>query len=88
LSFEEAAPLFCPGITAYSAVKRAEIRMGQKVAVIGIGGVGHMSLQIAKLAGAEVTGVDLSKDKLDLALELGANDAILATDLPRKGRSR
>ena len=84
LGFEEAAPLFCPGITGYSSVKRAGIRMGQKVCVIGIGGVGHMSLQFAKLAGADVTAVDLTKDKLDLALELGADNAILASDLPAK----
>jgi len=84
LGFEEAASLFCPGITAYSAVKRAGIRMGQKVAVIGIGGVGHMSLQIAKLAGAEVTAVDVSRDKLDLALELGAENAVLASELGKK----
>jgi propanol-preferring alcohol dehydrogenase len=84
LGFEEAAPLFCPGITAYSAVKRAGIRMGQRVAVIGIGGVGHLSLQFAKLAGAEVTAVDVSRNKLDLALDLGAKNAVLASEFGKQ----
>lgn len=80
LGFEEAAPLFCPGVTAYRAVKRAEVRPGYKVAVIGIGGVGHMSLQFAKLAGAEITAVDKFKEQLELALELGAENAVLARE--------
>jgi propanol-preferring alcohol dehydrogenase len=84
LGFEEAAPLFCPGITGYSSVKRAKIGLGQKVAVIGIGGVGHMSLQFAKLAGADVTAIDVSKEKLDLALELGAENAIPASEVEKK----
>jgi len=45
LGFEEAAPLFCPGVTAFRAVKRAGVRSGMKVAIIGIGGVGHMSVK-------------------------------------------
>ena len=73
LGFEESASLFCPGITAYHAVKRANIREGQKVAVIGIGGVGHMSLQFAKLAGAETVAVDRSQEKLKLASDIGAD---------------
>ena len=61
LSDQEAAPLFCPGVTAYRAVKRAGVRMGDKVVVMGVGGVGHLSLQFAKLAGAEVIAVDESR---------------------------
>lgn len=72
LGFEEAAPLFCPGVTAYRAVRKAGIAFGQRVAVIGVGGVGHMSLQFAKLAGAEVTAVDISEANLKIAHELGA----------------
>ncbi len=78
LGFEEAAPLFCPGVTAYRAVRRAGIRLGQKVAIIGIGGVGHMSLQFAKLAGAETTAVDRAEPQLSLARELGAEHALLS----------
>ncbi len=77
LGFEESAPLFCPGITAYHAVKRANVRFGQRVAVVGIGGVGHMSLQFAKLAGAETIAVDTSEAKLKLAGDIGADYALL-----------
>ena len=78
LDFEESAPLFCPGVTAYRAVKRANVRFGQKVAVIGIGGVGHMTLQFAKLAGAETIAVDRDEAKLKLAEEIGADHAFIS----------
>ena len=81
LGYEEAAPLFCPGVTAYRAVRRAGIRSGQKVAVIGIGGVGHMSLQFAKLAGAETIAIDKSEGQLKLAKELGADHTLLTEDV-------
>src|SRR5579872_5238958 len=50
----EAAPLFCPGITAYHAVEKANLRPGQLAAIFGMGGVGHMIVQLAALSGAEV----------------------------------
>jgi propanol-preferring alcohol dehydrogenase len=78
LGFEEAAPLFCPGVTAYRAVKRAGVRLGQRVAVIGVGGVGHMSLQFAKLAGAETAAIDRSNAQLSMARELGADHILLS----------
>jgi alcohol dehydrogenase, propanol-preferring len=81
LGFEESASLFCPGITGYHAVKRANVRFGQKVAVIGIGGVGHMTLQFAKLAGAETIAVDTSEDKLKLAQEIGSDHALTPMEL-------
>jgi alcohol dehydrogenase, propanol-preferring len=68
-----AAPLFCPGVTAYGAVKKAEIVPGMKVAVFGVGGVGHMAIQFAKLYGAEIYAVARSEPHLALAAELGAN---------------
>ncbi len=73
LGFEESASLFCPGVTGYHAVKRANIKLGQRVAIIGIGGVGHMTLQFAKLAGAETIAIDTSEDKLKLAEDIGAD---------------
>lgn len=79
----EAAPLFCPGVTAYRAVSRAAVRMGNRVIVFGIGGVGHMTLQFAKLAGAEVIAVDKSQTALDLGRELGADLAISPEELDR-----
>ena len=54
---EYAAPLFCAGITAYKAVKAAEPEKNKKIAIFGIGGVGHMAIQFAKIAGCEVTGI-------------------------------
>ncbi|XHH10520.1 MAG: alcohol dehydrogenase catalytic domain-containing protein [Candidatus Bathyarchaeia archaeon] len=75
LGFEESASLFCPGVTGYHAVKRSGLQLGQKAAVIGIGGVGHMTLQFAKLAGAQVIAVDTSDDKLRLAKDVGADMA-------------
>jgi alcohol dehydrogenase, propanol-preferring len=81
LGFEESASLFCPGITAYHAVKRANVRFGQKVLVIGVGGVGHMSLQFAKIAGAETIAVDTSEAKLQLAREIGADHTLVPVEL-------
>lgn len=80
----EAAPLFCPGVTAYRAVSRAGVRMGNRAVVVGIGGVGHMTLQFAKLVGAEVIAVDRSRSALDLANELGADLAISPEELDRE----
>ena len=78
LDIYESAPLFCPGVTAYRAVKRASVQFGQKVAVIGIGGVGHMTLQFAKLAGAETIAVDKDESKLELAQDIGADRVFTA----------
>jgi alcohol dehydrogenase, propanol-preferring len=72
----EAAPLTCAGVTTYKAVKLAKARPSDLVAVYGVGGLGHLTLQYAKIAGATVAAVDLVDDKLKLALELGADHAI------------
>jgi propanol-preferring alcohol dehydrogenase len=69
----EAAPLFCPGITAYNAVSKAGLRPGSTVALFGVGGVGHMVLQFAALTGAEVYAVARAPEHLELAQELGAH---------------
>ena len=68
----EAAPLFCPGVTAYAAVAKARLGPGRRVAVFGIGGVGHMALQIARLTGAETIAVSRGSRHLHLAERLGA----------------
>jgi len=73
-----AAPLFCPGLTAYKAVTRAEPLLGKSLAVFGIGGVGHMAVQFAKLGGAKVIGVSRSSEHLRLAKEVGA-DAVFSS---------
>jgi len=68
----EVAPLFCAGVTSYRALKNAGVAPGRRVAVFGIGGLGHLAVQIARAMGAEVVGVDVAPDKLALAMELGA----------------
>ncbi|MFP5263625.1 MAG: alcohol dehydrogenase catalytic domain-containing protein [Blastocatellia bacterium] len=78
LTSEEAAPLFCAGVTVYHAIKNAGIRPGQRVAVFGVGGLGHLAVQIARSFGGEVTAVDIADDKLDLARSLGAAVAVNA----------
>lgn len=75
-----AAPLFCPGVTAYRAVKQAGLSPGKKVAIFGIGGVGHLALQMAKLYGAETIAVTRSKLHLDLASKLGADIVIASAE--------
>ncbi|HET6518134.1 MAG TPA: alcohol dehydrogenase catalytic domain-containing protein [Nitrosopumilaceae archaeon] len=73
---EYAAPLFCAGLTAYKAVKAAEPATHKTIAVFGIGGVGHMAIQFAKLEGCKVIAVSRNQKHLDVAKKLGADDAI------------
>ena len=72
LASEQAAPLLCAGVTVHRALKQVKIRAGQRLAVFGIGGLGHIAVQIGRAAGAEVTAVDISEEKLALAKSLGA----------------
>ena len=73
LDVVEAAPLFCPGVTAYRGIRRTGLTFGQKIAIFGIGGVGHLSVQFAKLAGAEVIAVDTGEAQRELAKEFEAD---------------
>ena len=72
LSMEETAPLLCAGLTVYSALKNANLKPGQRVAVLGIGGLGHPAIPIAKAMGAEVVAVTTSEDKANASMKLGA----------------
>jgi propanol-preferring alcohol dehydrogenase len=76
--FEEAAPLLCAGLTVHNAMKRSGVDSGQKIAIFGIGGLGHLAIQLAKARGAEVIGVDIADDKLELARECGADVTVNA----------
>jgi len=76
LSAAQAAPLFCAGITVYRALKNAGVSAGQRVGVFGVGGLGHLAVQMARAWGAEVVGFDLGDEKLAFARELGAAHAI------------
>ena len=75
MSPEYAAPLFCAGITAYKAVKAAEPRPGRSVGIFGMGGVGHMAVQFAKLEGMRVSAVSRAERHLAVARRLGADEA-------------
>jgi alcohol dehydrogenase, propanol-preferring len=74
----DAAPLTCAGVTTYKAVKVAGTRSSDLVAVFGIGGLGHLAVQYAAIAGGTVVAVDLYDDKLELARELGATYTVNA----------
>jgi alcohol dehydrogenase, propanol-preferring len=73
LSAIEAAPLFCAGVTVYRVLKQAKITRGQRLAIFGIGGLGHIAVQIGKVLGADIIAVDVSEEKLALAKSLGAS---------------
>ncbi|HUY72608.1 MAG TPA: alcohol dehydrogenase AdhP [Gaiellaceae bacterium] len=74
----DAAPLTCAGVTTYKAIKVAGTRSSDLVAVFGVGGLGHMAIQYAKIAGGRVIAVDLIDEKLELARELGAEFTVNA----------
>ena len=74
------APLLCAGITTYSPLKHWGIVPGQKVGVVGLGGLGHMGVKIAKAMGAEVIVFTTSPSKVEDARRLGADDVVLSKD--------
>jgi alcohol dehydrogenase, propanol-preferring len=73
LAYVDAAPLFCAGVTVYRALKHAAIQPGQRLAVFGVGGLGHLAVQIGLGLGAIITAVDVSDEKLAHAKSLGAS---------------
>jgi propanol-preferring alcohol dehydrogenase len=76
----DAAPLTCAGVTTYKAVKVAGTRSSDLVAVFGVGGLGHLAIQYAAIAGGRVVAVDIHDEKLDLARELGAEFTVNAAE--------
>ena len=74
---EYAAPLFCAGITAYKAVKASEPYKNKKIGIFGIGGVGHLAIQFAKIQGADVIAVSRNTKHLENARKLGASTTIV-----------
>jgi uncharacterized zinc-type alcohol dehydrogenase-like protein len=81
LPLQGAAPLLCAGITTYAPLRRYGVKEGDKVAVVGLGGLGHMAVKIAKALGANVTVLSHSPGKREDALRLGADDFIATSDL-------
>lgn len=80
LDLAAAAPLLCAGITVYSPLRHWNAGPGKKVGILGIGGLGHLAIKIAKAMGAEVTVFTTSQSKVEDAKRLGADNAVLSTD--------
>lgn len=80
LDMAGAAPLLCAGITTWSPLRHWKVGAGSKVAVVGLGGLGHMAIKLAKALGAEVTLFTRSIGKEADALKLGADNIVLSTD--------
>lgn len=78
VSSADAAPLSCAGVTTYKAIKVARVAPAETVVVFGIGGLGHLALQYARIAGAFVIAVDVEDHKLELATRLGADHVVNA----------
>jgi alcohol dehydrogenase, propanol-preferring len=74
----DAAPLTCAGVTTFKAIKVAGIQPGETTAVFGVGGLGHLAVQYARILGGRVVAVDIEEAKLDLAGELGADHLVNA----------
>jgi len=87
----EAAPLLCAGLTVYRALKQTNVLSGQRLAVLGIGGLGHIAVQIGRSMGGEVIAIDIAEEKLALATSLGAAVTLnagtsdVAKEVRRKG---
>ncbi|MCB1629504.1 MAG: NAD(P)-dependent alcohol dehydrogenase [Xanthomonadales bacterium] len=77
ISFQEAAPLLCAGITTYSPLMKFQLKRGDKVGVAGIGGLGHLAIKLAVSKGAEVTAFTTSPDKVQDILGFGASRAVV-----------
>ena len=80
LDLAASAPLLCAGITTYSPLRKWKVGRGQKVGVVGLGGLGHMALKFANAFGAEVTLFTTSPDKTADAKRLGADDVVISKD--------
>ena len=76
ISYEDAAPTLCAGYTVWAALRKVDPKPGARIAVVGIGGLGHLAIQYAKAAGYHVTAVTRTPDKHDLAREFGADNVV------------
>ncbi|GAB4238221.1 MAG: NAD(P)-dependent alcohol dehydrogenase [Chlamydiales bacterium] len=78
LDLASAAPLLCAGITVYSPLKHWKAGPGKKIGIVGIGGLGHMAIKIAKAMGAHVVAFTTSDSKVDDAKRLGADEVVVS----------
>ncbi|MCW5889235.1 MAG: alcohol dehydrogenase catalytic domain-containing protein [bacterium] len=82
LGFVEAAPLMCAGVTTFNSIRHTGVRPGELVAVLGLGGLGHLAVQFAHKMGLRTIGIARGDDKAPLAEQLGADDYIDTTKTP------
>lgn len=82
LDLAKAAPLLCAGITTYSPLRTWDVGPGSRIAVVGMGGLGHMAIKLAVAMGAHVTVLSRSESKKRDAMELGADAFLLSNDEP------
>lgn len=80
LSFESLAPILCAGVTVYKGLKVLDARPGQWVAVVGVGGLGHLGVQYARAMGYHVVAVDIDSARLGMAQRLGAELCVNAAE--------
>ena len=76
ISYDQAAPIFCAGYTVYSGLRLASPKPHERIAVVGIGALGHLGIQYSKAAGFETIAVTHSKDKEELAYKLGSDSVV------------
>ena len=80
LDLAATAPLLCAGITTYSPLRHWKVRAGQKVGIVGLGGLGHMGVKFARAFGAHVVLFTTSSSKISDGLRLGAHEVVVSTD--------
>lgn len=80
IPIEAAAPILCAGVTTYSPMKHWGVKAGDRVGIVGLGGLGHIAVKIAVALGAQVTVFTTDKDKIDLAKAIGASDVVIEGD--------
>jgi len=80
LSFIDAAPILCAGVTTYKGLKQTQARPGEWVVISGVGGLGHIAVQYAKAMGLHVAAIDIGQEKLQLARALGAEVTVDAKE--------
>src|SRR5215467_8788157 len=86
ISYEQAAPIFCAGFTVYSGLRHAEPKPHEKIAILGIGGLGHLGIQYSKACGFETIAISHSKDKEELCYKMGADLVVKnGEDLQKSG---
>lgn len=86
ISFQDAAPLLCAGVTTYSPLLKFDLKPGKTVGIAGIGGLGHLAVKLAVSKGADVIAFTTSPDKVDDIKRFGAKDVVVVDELSKLGK--